>query len=160
MAKAKPKKSQLPPLFTIGYEKAAQADVLATLSKAGIELLIDVRDRPQSRRAGFSKSTLAASLDDAGLRYVHLKALGTPPEGREANRTRKWDTFWRIVEARLKSPEAEIDLQRAAELARAAPACLLCYEADWHVCHRRRVAEILAERHGFRVQHLAVDRRD
>ena len=158
MPKAKNRK--LPPLFTIGYEKAAQADVLETLTKAGVELLIDVRDRPQSRRAGFSKSTLSASLEDAGLRYVHLKALGTPPEGREANRTRQWEKFWRIVEARLQSPEAEIDLQQAAELAGAAPTCLLCYEADWHICHRRRVAEILAERHGFAVQHLAVDRRD
>jgi uncharacterized protein (DUF488 family) len=160
MAKAKPKKSKLPPLFTIGYEKAAQADVLKTLSKAGVDVLIDVRDRPQSRRAGFSKSTLAASLEEAGLRYVHLKALGTPPEGREANRTRKWEKFWRIVETRLQSSEAEIDLQQAAELARAAPACLLCYEADWHICHRRRVAEILAERHGFAIEHLTVDRRD
>jgi uncharacterized protein (DUF488 family) len=157
---AKPTKRTLPPLYTIGYEKAAQAAVLETLSKAGVELLIDVRDRPQSRRAGFSKTMLAASLEDAGLRYVHLKALGTPPEGREANRTRQWDKFWRIVEDRLQSPEAEIDLQQAAALAQAAPACLLCYEADWHICHRRRVAEILAERHGFAVEHLAVDRQD
>ena len=154
----KAKKPKLPPLFTIGYEKAAQADVLKTLSQAGVELLIDVRDRPQSRRAGFSKSTLAASLDAAGLRYVHLKALGTPPEGREANRTRQWEKFWRIVETRLQSPEAEIDLQQAAALAGTAPACLLCYEADWHICHRRRVAELLAERHGFTIHHLAVAR--
>ena len=147
-------------LFTIGYEKAAQADVIHALKRAGVEILIDVRDRPQSRRAGFSKSSFSASLEDAGLRYVHLKALGTPPEGREANRTRQWDKFWGIVEAKLATAEAEIDLQRAAELALAAPACLLCYEADWHVCHRRRVAELLAERHGFAVRHLAVDRRD
>lgn len=146
------------PLFTIGYEKAAQADVLQALRDAGVEILIDVRDRPQSRRAGFSKSSLGASLEDVGVRYVHLKALGTPPEGREANRTRQWDKFWDIVETKLATPEAEIDLQRAAELAHESPACLLCYEADWHVCHRRRVAEMLAERHGFAVQHLAVAR--
>jgi uncharacterized protein (DUF488 family) len=142
-------------LFTIGYEKASQADVLAALEAAGIATLIDVRDRPQSRRAGFSKRQLEAAVETIGLRYVHLKALGTPPEGREANRTRQWQRFWRIVEDKLASTEAEIDLQRAAELAHAAPSCLLCYEADWKICHRRRVAEILAERHGFEVQHLA-----
>ena len=43
---------------------------------------------------------------------------------------------------------------QAAEIAEAAPSCLLCYEADWRVCHRRRIAEILAQRHGFEVRHL------
>src|SRR5260221_9524430 len=116
-------------LFSIGYERAGQADVIATLRAAGVATLIDVRDRPQSRRAGFSKRQLAASVEDAGIAYVHLKALGTPPEGREANRMRDWDRFWRIVEARLATPEAAIDLERAADLAAAGPSCLLCYEA-------------------------------
>ncbi|MEJ0068248.1 MAG: DUF488 domain-containing protein [Pseudomonadota bacterium] len=136
----------MPLLFTIGYEKASQADVLAALEAAGVEILIDVRDRPQSRRAGFSKRQLEAGVEELGLRYVHLKALGTPPEGREANRTRQWDRFWRIVEDKLATAEAEIDLQRAAELAQAAPSCLLVLRgADWHICHRRRVAELLVE---------------
>jgi len=143
-------------LCTIGYEKASLADVLATLEAAGVALLIDVRDRPQSRRAGFSKRQLQAGVEAAGLRYVHLKALGTPAEGREANRTRQWPRFWRIVEARLASAEAALDLERAAALAAEAPACLLCYEADWRICHRRRVAELLAARHGFTPRHLTV----
>jgi len=88
------------------------------------------------------------------MRYVHLAALGTPPEGRLANRRREWERFWGIVEEKLGRPEAEFDLLQAAELARAAPCCLLCYEADWRVCHRRRVTEILAQRHGFEVRHL------
>src|SRR5208282_1880052 len=83
-------------------------------------------------------------------------ALGTPPEGRLAGRRREWERFWRIVEEKLASVEAELDLQQAAEIARAAPSCLLCYEADWRVCHRRRIAEILAQRRGFTVHHLAV----
>jgi uncharacterized protein (DUF488 family) len=142
-------------LFTIGYEKASQGDVFAALTAAGVETLIDVRDRPQSRRAGFSKRQLEAGIEEIGLSYVHLKALGTPPEGREANRTRQWQRFWAIVEQRLAGAEAEIDLQRAAELAQAAPSCLLCYEADWQICHRRRVAEILSARHGFEIRHLS-----
>ncbi len=56
--------------------------MIATLTTAGVELLIDVRERPQSRRAGFSKRMLAASAEAHGIAYVHLKALGTPPEGR------------------------------------------------------------------------------
>jgi uncharacterized protein (DUF488 family) len=81
--------------------------------------------------------------------------LGTPPEGREANHKRQWERFWDIVETKLATAEAELALQQAGELATKSPSCLLCYEGDWHICHRRRVAEILAERHGFMVRHLA-----
>ena len=73
-----------------------------------------------------------------------------------ANRRREWDRFWGIVDEKLARAEAELDLRQAAEIAEAAPSCLLCYEADWRVCHRRRIAEILARRHGFEVRHLTV----
>jgi uncharacterized protein (DUF488 family) len=142
-------------LYTIGYEKARLADVVAALSAAGVAALIDVRDRPISRRPGFSKRQLAAAVEAAGIDYVGLRALGTPPEGRAAGRARQWERFWGIVENKLASAEAELALLQAAEIARHGPACLLCYEADWRQCHRRRVAEILADRHGFTVQHLS-----
>jgi uncharacterized protein (DUF488 family) len=142
-------------LCTIGYERAGQQEVLAALAAASVATVIDVRDRPQSRRAGFSKRQLQAAVEAAGMRYVHLRALGTPPEGREANHRRQWKRFWAIVEEKLATAEAELDLHRAAEIAGEGTACLLCYEADWHICHRRRVAEILAARHGFEVQHIA-----
>ncbi len=142
-------------LYTIGYEKARLADVVAALSAAGVAALIDVRDRPISRRPGFSKRQLAATLEEAGIDYVGLRALGTPPEGRAAGRARQWERFWDIVEHKLASAEAELALLQAAEIAQPAPACLLCYEADWRRCHRRRVAEILADRHGFTVRHLS-----
>ena len=142
-------------LFTIGYEKARLDDVIAALKRAGVVTLIDVRDRPISRRPGFSKRQLAAALDEAGIGYLGLTALGTPPEGREAGRKGDWDRFWHIVEERLARPEAELGFAQAADAAERQPSCLLCYEADWHNCHRRRVAEILAARHGFAIRHLA-----
>jgi uncharacterized protein (DUF488 family) len=143
-------------ICTIGYEKARLADFLATLASAGITSLIDVRDRPISRRPGFSKRQLAAALEEVGMRYFHLQALGTPPEGRLAGRRREWERFWAIVEEKLARPEAEFALQEAADISHAGPSCLLCYESDWQICHRRRVAEMLAERHGFAVSHLTV----
>ena len=145
-------------LYTIGYEKARLEDLVATLSASRIPNLIDVRDRAISRRPGFSKRHLGAAIEEAGMRYFHLQALGTPPEGRLANRRREWDRFWDIVEEKLARAEAGLALAEATELARAAPSCLLCYEADWRICHRRRVADILAQRHGFAVSHLAVRR--
>jgi uncharacterized protein (DUF488 family) len=143
-------------LYTIGYEKALLKDVVSTLAAARVAALIDVRDRPISRRPGFSKRQLASAIEEVGVRYVHLQALGTPPEGRLANRRREWDRFWAIVEEKLARPEAELALQEAGVIAKAAPSCLLCHEADWQICHRRRVAEILAQRQGFAVSHLKV----
>jgi uncharacterized protein (DUF488 family) len=146
-----------PVLFTIGYEKALLRDVVATLGAAGVSVLLDIRDRPISRRPGFSKRQLAAAVEAAGMVYVHLAALGTPPEGRLAGRRREWERFWAIVEEKLARPEAELDLHRAAELAATAPSCLLCYEADWRTCHRRRIGELLTARNGFTIRHLAVE---
>jgi len=144
------------PLYLIGYEKASLADVLATLGRAGVATVVDVRDLPLSRRAGFSKRQLCAGVESAGMRYIHLRALGTPPEGREANKRRQWKRFWRIVDDKLASAEAEHALQELARIAAATPTCLLCYEADWRICHRRRVGEILGARRGFAIRPLSV----
>jgi uncharacterized protein (DUF488 family) len=114
-----------------------------------------VRDLPLSRRAGFSKRHLSAGLEEVGIRYVHLKPLGTPKEGRIANKARAWPKFWNIVENQLARPEAELALQQAGELAKAGPVCLLCYEADHLICHRATVADMLHQRFGFEVRHLA-----
>ena len=143
-------------LYTVGYERTLLRDVIGALTAAAVTTLIDVRDRPISRRPGFSKRQLAAAVAEAGMRYVHLEALGTPPEGRLANRRREWDRFWGIVEEKLACPEAELALRQAADLARTAPSCLLCSESDWRVCHRRRVAERLCQGYGFTVHHLAI----
>jgi uncharacterized protein (DUF488 family) len=75
-------------LYTVGYERALLKDVVATLTAAGVAVLLDVRDRPISRRPGFPKRQLAGAIEEAGMRYIHLQALGTPPEGRLANRRR------------------------------------------------------------------------
>ena len=144
-----------PPLFTIGYERASQGDLLATLKARGVGVLLDVRDLPLSRRAGFSKRPLSAGLEEVGIGYVHLKGLGTPKEGRVAAHQGDMDRFWSIVEEKMRTPEAEHDLSRAAALAQERPACLLCFEASPHVCHRRRVAELLHDRFGFTVEHLS-----
>jgi len=144
-------------LYTIGYEKAALAPFIATLRDAGVATVLDVRDLPLSRRPGFSKRQLEASLDEAGIGYVHLRGLGTPKEGRVAAREGDKARFWRIVEEKMATPQAVFDLARAADLARATPCCLLCYEADHRVCHRQRVAEALETQYGLApVNHLAV----
>ena len=148
MAKAKK-------LFTIGYEQTPQGAVLDELESAGVKLLVDVRAVTSSRRPGFSKNQLAASLDERGIAYVHLKALGTPKEGRQAARSGNYPELETIYAAHLKTPDARQDMDELAALVmKAGPVCLLCYERDHRHCHRQMIAEIIEERDGVKTENL------
>lgn len=145
----------MPPLFTIGYEQAKSAAVLGELAAAKVELLVDVRAVAASRRPGFSKRQLAAGLDEQGIGYLHLRALGTPKEGRLAARSGDFQALWRIFEKHLKTPEAKEALDELTSLVKSGRrVCLLCYERDVARCHRKRVAELLQARTGVPIKDL------
>ena len=140
-------------IWTIGYEQTGVPGLIAALKAAKIKVVLDVREVANSRHAGFSKNILAASLDKAGISYVHMKPLGTPKPGREAARRGDIETMHKIIEAKLDSPESQLALQEAADIAVKKRAALLCLEHDWHDCHRANVAKRLAKR-GFKATHL------
>lgn len=123
-------------IFTIGYEKATQAELIAALEAAGVERVIDVRAVPLSRRPGFSKNILANGLAEHGIGYVLFKALGTPPEGREAARKHDLKTLDRVYSGQLEEPEAIVQAQQMLDLAAEKPSALLCFERDPSGCHR------------------------
>ena len=128
-------------IFTIGYEGATQAELIAALRQPGVERVIDVRAVPLSRKPGFSKNVLAAGLKEAGIDYVHLKALGTPPDGREAARKGRMDEMRRIFAAQLETPEAGMQAAQMIALAEDKPSVLLCFERDPAGCHRTPLHE-------------------
>lgn len=123
-------------IFTIGYEATTMADFLSALEKAGVERIIDVRAVPNSRRPGFSKNPLKNALAEVGIEYVHLKALGTPAEGRAAARAGKQADLERIYAGQLELPEAMVQAEQMRELAEEKPSALLCYEREPAQCHR------------------------
>lgn len=141
-------------IWTIGYERVGQQDFIAALKAAGIETLVDIRDVANSRRAGFSKKALMAGLSEAGIGYVHMKALGTPKAGREAARKGDVAAMHHIFEAKLAEPESALALAETAELASRGRVCLMCLEHDWRACHRALVAGRL-EGFGLTPAHLA-----
>ena len=143
-------------LFTIGYEQAPAKSVLDELEHAGVKLLVDVRAVASSRRPGFSKSQLAAGLDERGISYVHLRGLGTPKDGRLAARAGQFDALHKIYAKHLKTPQAKEELDELSALVKqSGPVCILCYERDHRHCHRRWIAEIIEERDGARIENLA-----
>ena len=139
-------------IFTIGYEATTMAEFIAALTGAGVQRVIDVRALPLSRRSGFSKSPLRAALEEVGIQYVHLKALGTPAEGRAAARAGRHDDLERIYAGQLELPEAIVQGAQMLELAAEKPSALLCFEREPAHCHRTLLLEAVA--HGAEIVHL------
>jgi uncharacterized protein (DUF488 family) len=133
-------------VWTIGYEKLLPQALMAELEAAGVQRVIDVRFRPQSRRPGMSKTRLAAMLAEHGIAYEHRRALGTPADLRVLFRAGRLQeaaaAYRRHVEA--TAPD-ELDAL-AVELDGAPRTALLCLEADPAGCHRRVVTDALRER--------------
>jgi uncharacterized protein (DUF488 family) len=131
-------------IFTIGYEGVTQDEFVGALKSAGVERVIDVRAIPNSRRPGFSKTPLGNALREAGIDYVHLRALGTPAEGRAAARAGRHSDLTRIYAGQLELPEAIAQSAQMLALAREKPSALLCYERDPGCCHRTLLIEAAA----------------
>ena len=142
-------------IFTIGYEQVSSRAVLDELEQAGVKLLVDVRAIASSRRAGFSKSQLAASLDHRGIGYVHLRGLGTPKSGREAVKKGDVATMKKIYATHLKTPQAKEEMDELAEPVKTSgPVCLLCFERDHTNCHRHFITEIIEKRDHVATENL------
>ena len=145
----------MPTIFTIGYQESTPDAVIGTLAAAGVTLLVDVRAVAASRRPGFSKRQLAASVATVGIDYLHLRGLGTPPDGRLAARSGRYADLRRIFEAHLVTEGAAAELDELARLVEGGrPVCLLCFERHADHCHRRILGERLAERRGAEVVDL------
>ena len=146
--------SARPDLFTIGYQGLVQDQLLDLLAAAGVHTVLDVRAVPLSRRAGFSKSVLAASLRARGIGYLHERRLGTPKPGREAARRGRTPEMAAIFAAHMQTEPARDGLAEAVLLAGTQPVCLLCFERAPHDCHRSIVAQMMHARTGQTIRHL------
>ena len=144
-----------PPLFTIGYEQSRPEAGMAALKKARVKVLVDTRAVAASRKPGFSKRQLAATLDENGIAYLHLQKLGTPAEGRQAVRSGQVEKMWRIYDKHLKTHDAIEAMDELLSIVEAGRrVCLLCFERDPGHCHRSRIAQIVQERTGATITDL------
>ena len=131
-------------IFTIGYEGTTVSEFLDALRSADVKRVIDVRALPLSRRPGFSKYALRSALEEAGIEYVHLKALGTPAEGRAAARAGRHADLERIYAGQLELPEAMVQSAQMLDLAAEKPTALLCFEREPSGCHRTLLLNAVA----------------
>ena len=136
----------MPRLYTIGYERLLPPELVNELELAGVERLLDVRHRPQSRRPGMSKTRLGQLLSDHGIAYEHRKELGTPPDIRWFFKNKREAEGREQFRAHVEETAAADLDALAAELDHAPPTALMCLEAEPAVCHRRVLAEQLRKR--------------
>jgi uncharacterized protein (DUF488 family) len=130
-------------LWTIGYERLWPDALIAELLAAGVQRVLDVRFRPQSRRPGMSKTKLALKLAEHGISYEHRRELGTPVEIRGLFRSGHLDEARAAYRTQVAGEALDA---LAADLERGPRTALLCLEANPAGCHRRVIAELLVER--------------
>lgn len=136
----------MPTIWTIGYERLRPEMLAAELQAAGVERVIDVRERAQSRKPGMSKTRLGQMLGEHRIAYEHRRALGTPPDLRHLYRTNKVERGAAAFREHVESNHRD-ELERlAAELADGPRTALLCLEEEAEHCHRRVLTDALAER--------------
>jgi len=140
--------------MTIGYEGASVEDFLSTLTAAGVTTLLDIREIAGSRRRGFAKTALRANLTSIDIAYRHEPRLGSPRAIRHRLReTGSYERFFLDFDRYLGTQQALLK-QLAAELT--GSVVLLCYERDYHECHRKSVAAAFSEITGLKPKHMGV----
>jgi hypothetical protein len=140
-------------IFTIGYQRHSIESLVRSLSENGVEVLMDVRQNPSSRKPGFSKIRLGDAIGKAGITYLHRPDLGTPPVIRTIYRQSR--SISEALAEYERHISANIDaIQALADVAKTRTVCLLCLETDHDMCHRGVIARKLCEMTKWKAIHL------
>ncbi|MGZ3693930.1 MAG: DUF488 domain-containing protein [Bdellovibrionota bacterium] len=130
-------------MFTIGHSSRSEAEFLHLLEAHQIEVLVDVRSLPGSRRfPQFNRERLQSSLKKIGIRYLHFPGLG----GRRPATKNSKNLAWRVAAFRNYADYMETDifkksLKRLILLAKKKRVVVMCAEALPWRCHRRLIAD-------------------
>jgi uncharacterized protein (DUF488 family) len=157
-------------IATIGVYGFDRDSFLAALTGAGVELLLDVRQRRGVRGSEYAwanSQRLQDALGEAGIAYTHLKELAPTTELRELQ-YREDDRLGEGKRSRTAlAPEYarrytdeildRADLDPLVKWIGGSSAALLCVERDPEACHRSLIAARLEREWGFRVEHLRPD---
>jgi len=154
-------------LRTIGVYGFDRDSFISALEAAGVDLLLDVRQRRGVRGSEYAWANaqrLQAALAEAGIGYSHLKELAPTTEMRQLqyaedaklgegkrNRTALAPAY---VERYTAEVLDRVDLDPVVRWIGDSSAALLCVERDPEACHRSLIAERLRLDLGFEVEHL------
>lgn len=129
-------------LYLIGYEGVKAEEFIKLLKGSGVDLLIDVRENPWSRRPEFRGPHLGRMLKKHGIIYTHMPALGNPGDIRASYKQDK-DTFNMLLSYSRYIKDEGAALETIKNLLRRKRIALMCYEKDPFTCHRIVIAQEL-----------------
>jgi uncharacterized protein (DUF488 family) len=142
-------------IWTIGHSTRSLQDFVALLHSFKIEILVDIRSYPGSRRyPHFNKEAMEISLPANGIRYRHLKELG----GRRKPLVNSINTAWRNDAFRgyadyMQTSEFKKAIDELQTIAKKQYTAYMCSEAVWWSCHRALVSDVLKLK-GWTVMHI------
>lgn len=148
-------------LYTVGHGTLAADELADLLRRTGVDLVVDIRSHPGSRRhPQFGRTALARWLPEHGLAYRWEPALG----GRRASRHDTPHTALTVPAFRgyadhMATPEFAAALDGTLADAASRPTAVMCAESVWWRCHRRLVADAAVLLRHVSVRHLFHDGR-
>ena len=143
-------------IFTVGHSTRSIEDFIALLSAHGVQQLVDVRTVPRSRHnPQFGAEQLSESLQQAGISYRQMRALG----GLRHARRDSINTAWRNASFRgyadyMQTAEFNDAVDELIDVARQSRTAIMCAEAVPWRCHRSLIADALLVR-GVHVAEIA-----
>jgi uncharacterized protein (DUF488 family) len=145
-------------VFTIGHSTREASELIRLLRLNGVDLLMDVRRYPGSRRhPHFNREALAVELEAAGIAYRHMPELGGRREGRADSPNLAWrNAGFRAYADYMGTPEFLAALDQVAGAADRRTVTLMCAEAVPWRCHRNLISDSLTAR-GIEVRHILTD---
>jgi Protein of unknown function, DUF488 len=142
-------------VFTVGHSTRSIEDFLSILAAHGVERLVDVRSIPKSRRVPqFNSDALGVSLQQQGIQYRHLKALGGLRHPKKDSVNLGWrNASFRGYADYMASDEFRAGIERLVQLAREKRTAIMCAEAVPWRCHRSLIGDALLVQ-GIRVEDI------
>ncbi len=131
-------------LFTIGYEASSIDQYLYRLISQNVNTLVDVRKNPFSRKHGFTQKDLKAYVEKAGIRYFHLPELGIASHLRkDLNGSNAYEILFEHYATKILPSQEQTLLTLKQLIVEFARVAITCFEADYLMCHRHKIAEVL-----------------
>lgn len=132
-------------LFTIGHSTRSVAEFIGLLESHNVHLLADVRSIPKSRHCPqFNTDVLPRALQDAGIEYTHLEALGGRRHTRKDSVNRGWrNASFRGYADYMGTPQFTEGLNALIHIAGRIRTAIMCAEAVPWRCHRSLIADAM-----------------
>lgn len=144
-----------PLIWTIGHSTRTIDEFFALLQGQDIQLLVDIRTYPGSRRyPHFNKENLSAFLTSRNIHYRHMPGLG----GRRKPDKNSINIAWRHPSFRgyadhMQTKEFKREIEALEQEALHEKTAYMCSEAPWWKCHRALVSDYLKVK-GWKVLHI------